>query len=862
MPVRKQFGTTGQEIVVRTNFLPIKLPQLPILEYTATFKPQADHKRVRLRLFELLLNDPFFAAFKGKLANDSGEKLYSPTPLPIAEGQEAVLKVQYTDPDDEQLSKKRDPKEYEVRVRFLRAHNPADIQRYLSGDPACKNDDIAPTLAAYNVILGQTPLLAGGVRIGGKSGRENKYFFQDRTTQQQMSLGGGIEAWKGFFLSVRPTFSALMANVNTAAMAFYSAGNLRDRLADFRRDNPAGNPDAFVFGLRVRTTHIGYIRTVRKIVRQRAHEYMFDCEGQQISVAQFFKQKYPGVLKDQRSECVDVGRPGKPIVVPVELCEILPGQSYRSRLTGNQTSVMLKIACRPPATNARQIMTEGVKKLGLDNNSPVNKAFGFGFGTELATVPGRVLRPPAVQYAKGPAKVNDKASWNLRGVKFALAGAKVEPWSMVILREAGHAPVPDDVLARLAETFASTVRGYGLQISTCQGRIPVELEPRNPTDRIRARSIEKIRTTIAAATAAARPKFILVLLANDDSQIYGGIKQLFDTRLGVHTICAQIPKILKEMGQDQYLANLSLKLNAKFGGRNHSLGPEALRVLNSKPTMLVGIDVTHPSPDSEKGSPSVAAVVASIDKEFAQFPTGLRLQAGTKEMVFTELTEMMKERLVLFRDKNRVLPQRIIVFRDGVSEGQFAQVIAQELPSIRKACNAMQTGGQTYKPLITIVICAKRHQTRFFATEQDVGGDDKGNTRPGTVVDQGVTTVYGQDFFLQAHHALQGSAKPTHYYPIYDDNNFAANDLQEVINALSYSFARATKAVSLVTPAYYADLACERGRCYLRKFLGGVRDEGETVSSSNVKEEVVYDRAVKEWANGVHNNIKNTMFYL
>lgn len=85
---------------------------------------------------------------------------------------------------------------------------------------------MAPTLAAYNVILGQTPLQAGGVRIGGKSGRENKYFFSN----DKQALGGGIEGWQGFFLSVRPTFGSLMVNVNVATMAFYSTGETHPHL--------------------------------------------------------------------------------------------------------------------------------------------------------------------------------------------------------------------------------------------------------------------------------------------------------------------------------------------------------------------------------------------------------------------------------------------------------------------------------------------------------------------------------------------------------------------------------------------------------------------------------------------------------
>jgi hypothetical protein len=48
--------------------------------------------------------------------------------------------------------------------------------------------------------------------------------------------------------------------------------------------------------------------------------------------------------------------------------------------------------------------------------------------------------------------------------------------------------------------------------------------------------------------------------------------------------------------------------------------------------MLVGMDVTHPSPGSVKGTPSVAAVVATIDDNFAQFPASLRIQKTKKEV--------------------------------------------------------------------------------------------------------------------------------------------------------------------------------------------------------------------------------------
>jgi len=48
--------------------------------------------------------------------------------------------------------------------------------------------------------------------------------------------------------------------------------------------------------------------------------------------------------------------------------------------------------------------------------------------------------------------------------------------------------------------------------------------------------------------------------------------------------------------------------------------------------MMVGIDVTHPGPGSRVGTPSIAAVVASVDDSFVQFPASLWIQEAQKEV--------------------------------------------------------------------------------------------------------------------------------------------------------------------------------------------------------------------------------------
>jgi eukaryotic translation initiation factor 2C len=126
------------------------------------------------------------------------------------------------------------------------------------------------------------------------------------------------------------------------------------------------------------------------------------------------------------------------------------------------------------------------------------------------------------------------------------------------------------------------------------------------------------------------------------------------------------------------------------------------------------------------------------------------------------------------------------------------------------------------------------------------------------------------DFYLQAHAGLIGSVKATHYTVVYDENALTADDIQQGTHDASYLYARATKAVSLIPAAYYADLACERGRCYLNEFLQSELADTTTVDESGqtgkkagarsaldrrrereAKEAKVFKEAKEVWGGGV-----------
>jgi eukaryotic translation initiation factor 2C len=180
--------------------------------------------------------------------------------------------------------------------------------------------------------------------------------------------------------------------------------------------------------------------------------------------------------------------------------------------------------------------------------------------------------------------------------------------------------------------------------------------------------------------------------------------------------------------------------------------------------------------------------------------------------------------------------------------------------------------------VLSIIICGKRHHARFFSTNSE-HADRNGNTLPGTVVDKGVTSVLDFDFYLQAHAGLQGSVKSTHYVVLYDESSLTADDVQQGVHTASYLYARATKAVSLVPPAYYADIVCERARYWIHDFLLANAKDDEDASSSasgadtgagpgrkklsrEEAENRVFAAAERAWGNGLHPNLRDSMFYL
>lgn len=115
-------------------------------------------------------------------------------------------------------------------------------------------------------------------------------------------------------------------------------------------------------------------------------------------------------------------------------------------------------------------------------------------------------------------------------------------------------------------------------------------------------------------------------------------------KVGVHTVCVVGSKFAQADRQVQKFANVGLKFNLKLGGINQLVDSKGLDIINKDKSRVVGVDVTHPSSSSAPNAPSVAGMVASVDRWLGQWPAYLRIQDSRNEMV-SELDSMLESRL-------------------------------------------------------------------------------------------------------------------------------------------------------------------------------------------------------------------------
>ncbi|KAI4383767.1 hypothetical protein MLD38_009569 [Melastoma candidum] len=853
-PDRPGYGTVGRKCMVKANHFLLEVSQRDLHHYDVSISPEVTSKKVNRLIISQLVNTYRLSHLAKRMpAYDGGKSLYTAGALPF-EIKEFIVMLSDKDEAASDSKIKRN-REFKVKISFASRPDLSHLQQYLVGRLSeCPHE----VVQALDVVLRASP--AERYTVVGRS-------FFAKELGAKGDLGEGLEYWRGYYQSIRPTQFGLSVNIDVSARAFYEAipvtefigkyCNLRD-LGRTLTDQERFRLKKVLKGVRVQTSYTGWPKKhkITGLSEKSVMLTMFaqDDKKMKISVGDYFHQRYNIVLKWKTLPALQMGSDAKPVYIPMELCSILEGQRYTRKLNERQVSALLRATCRRPPEREKEILGS-VKNNPFFKDALVSQEFGMNVRSDLALVEARVLPPPVVKYfgTGVESRVNPQTGqWNMINKKMVNPG-KVEHWTCVTF----SSRLDYETVVLFCKDLVGMCRSRGMDFNP---------NPVIPIRHGRSNEIEKVLCNIQRESGhPTNLLHLLIIILPDSTGSYGKIKRICETELGIVSQCCQPRQASKN--SKQYLENVSLKINVKVGGRNSVLEEAIQRTIpfyRERATIIFGADVTHPQPGDDE-SPSIAAVVASMDWPQVTTYRGLISALPEKGEIISDLYTkstneqnvvvhggMIRELLRAFRRSTNTKPDRIIFYRDGVGEGQFSEVLFHEVDAIHKACNSLEEG---YLPPVTFVLVQKRHHTRFFPmTHGDRSSTDRsGNVLPGTVVDTKICHPTGFDFYLNSHAGIQGTSRPTHYHVLYDDNKFTADTLQALTNNLCYTYARCTRSVSIVPPAYYAHLAAFRARYYMeRESSDAGSGSGRGTRSGNVEFRVL--PTVKE-------NVKNVMFY-
>ncbi|KAG0487307.1 hypothetical protein HPP92_009402 [Vanilla planifolia] len=417
----------------------------------------------------------------------------------------------------------------------------------------------------------------------------------------------------------------------------------------------------------------------------------------------------------------------------MEACKILSGQRYTKRLNERQITALLRGTCQRPRDRENDIMQ--TVRLNAYAQDPYAKEFGIKISEKLASVEARILPAPWLKYhdaGKEKDCLPHVGQWNMMNKKM-INGSRVSRWACVNFSRSVQVMVASVFCSELAKMCQDS----GMEFNP---------EPVIPVYTARPEQVEKALKYVcnASASKGKELELLIAILPDNNGSLYGDLKRICETELGLMSQCCLTKYIFKV--SKQYLANVALKINVKMGGRNTVLMDAIswrIPLVSDIPTIIFGADVTHPE-NGEDSSPSIAAVVASQDwPEITKYAGLVSAQAHRQELIQD-----------LYKTWND--PGAADILQESYWTKAFENHILQ-------ACASLEPN---YQPPVTFVVVQKRHHTRLFANNhKDRSATDKsGNILPGTVVDTKICHPTEFDFYLCSHAGIQVMCGPLVYF--------------------------------------------------------------------------------------------------
>ncbi|KAE9448753.1 hypothetical protein C3L33_19349, partial [Rhododendron williamsianum] len=238
-------------------------------------------------------------------------------------------------------------REFKVTIKFAARAGMHQLHELISGK------QIDTSLEARKIIAIVLKQLACQryVSVG-------RFFYSSNIKRPQL-LGNGLQSWRGFYQSLKPTQMGLSLNIDMSATAFIEPLPVIEFVAQVLGKDvysrPLSDADCVkvkkaLRGVKFEVTHRGNMR----------RNFPVDEEKNMKSVIDYFQEVYGFTIRHSHLPCLLVGSARKVNYLPMEACKIVEGQRYSKRLNDKQITSLLKLSCQRPKEQEAEILQVGI----------------------------------------------------------------------------------------------------------------------------------------------------------------------------------------------------------------------------------------------------------------------------------------------------------------------------------------------------------------------------------------------------------------------------------------------------------------------------------------------------------------------
>ncbi|KAJ2509959.1 hypothetical protein GGI11_005677, partial [Coemansia sp. RSA 2049] len=559
--------------------------------------------------------------------------------------------------------------------------------------------------------------------------------------------------------------------------------------------------------------------------------------------------------------------------ISLETAEIRGTQVLRP-MARWQRAQMLMLGYLTP-TQRQQVAALGAHALGSAQSRALD-IFGIRIGAELARVDAHVLRQPQLLVKEKKKDGGDHASvvcnepprdsgkWELAS-RCAVDARALTSWSIVVLG-CSKLTMPPPLVQAFAMQLVRACCDLGMDVRNTQP--PVTYAMISRAGGIEQALAEAVASAAGAGASSSSAQLVVCVLPSRSVRIYGELKRVALTVLGVQTQCVVAEHVRAH--SPRLMAMVALKINVKLGGATAELakrdGPDGLNgsdgLGDDGATLVIAADVCH---TTETQRMSVAAVVGSVDTQARRFQ-GIVVQHPVRMELLENFDVLVRQCVRLFYRATGLKPRRILYYRDGVSDSQLRAVKDLEVRAIYRGCRLIDPD---YRPAVTVVLARKRHSTRFVAEAKNDGAvktTEFANCLAGTVVSHTVCSPVVSSFYLAAHQPDLGVTRPTCYLVLHDDSAFAPHVLRALTYNLCYTYPIVCRSATMPACLYYAHRLSGKGRLQLSSRFDELsyfhtKTQSSTATSKSSKSRNSSSLPPPHLV-PVHKNIQDSMYFM